>query len=270
MRRNRPGQTLNYGQPVNWQSPLNRGLVSWWLVLPQRMGGLRLQDLCRTYHGTLTNGPTWNGARGRPGGWGAIKFDNTSGQKVNIGTVTDLDLTADFTVSCWFYSANTSTDGLFGNAQDTVTQNFYVASFSGTIFVVWGGTTISNTVTNSANTWTHLAVTRKGSSGSWDWAIYKNGISAASGNSAVNPSGGSYNTSLGFVFTDNPLNGLIDDVRVYKRALSAGEIRALYDDSRTSYPTTLNYINPFVPFQSAGGGGATAFPWHYYQQMMAG
>ena len=47
--------TLNYGMPVNWQHPLNRGLVSWYKVLPMRAGGGRWVDIANVNHLTLTS-----------------------------------------------------------------------------------------------------------------------------------------------------------------------------------------------------------------------
>src|SRR5215471_4571503 len=75
---------LDYQQPVNWAAPLNRGLLGWWLVLPQRLGGSRWLDLvgraAATLVTTLPSGSTsgWGPSR-RLGGLGELRFDGTNG-----------------------------------------------------------------------------------------------------------------------------------------------------------------------------------------------
>jgi hypothetical protein len=70
--------------PVDWAHPLNRGLVADWTILPIPgwRGGLTLRDLVRggrrPNDGTLTAGPTWGGAKGRPGGFGSLNTNGTS------------------------------------------------------------------------------------------------------------------------------------------------------------------------------------------------
>jgi hypothetical protein len=99
-----PGsRVLNYGNPVNPLAPLNRGLVGWWLNLPSRGKGNTVFDLCGKYHGTLTNGPTWSGALGRPGGFGAVTFDG-SNDYITLGVApAALKFTAisPFSISAW-------------------------------------------------------------------------------------------------------------------------------------------------------------------------
>ena len=43
--------TLYYGQPVDWQAPINHGLIGWWLNLPMWMQGSRVTDLVGRHHG---------------------------------------------------------------------------------------------------------------------------------------------------------------------------------------------------------------------------
>jgi hypothetical protein len=68
------------GNAVNRAAPLNRGLVSWWMVLPNRLGGggNTFRDFWRSNHGTLA-GPTikWSG--------GILSLDSGT-DFVNFGT----------------------------------------------------------------------------------------------------------------------------------------------------------------------------------------
>jgi hypothetical protein len=59
--------------------------------------------------------------------------------------------------------------------------------------------------------------------------------------------------------------GQIPFCGIYNRCLTAVEMQNISDD-------VFAFVRRLTPFQyvPAGGGGATAFPWHYYQQLMAG
>ena len=150
-------------------------------------------------------------------------------------------LGASFTMLCWiktaqaFPQADPTYDGtgiiwsdVGGPANDFV--------FGGTrsaggvnrlsVYVGSGDTTISGTQQISTGQWTHLAVTRDGISGAVK--LYVNGVLDASGtagtavlnaNPIINIGG---NTLDGRYF-----NGTLDDVRIYSRVLTPGEIATL-------------------------------------------
>ncbi len=63
------------GNAVNRAAPLNRGLVGWWMNLPNRLGGggSAFRDLLGRYHGTIS-GALWDG-RKVPGGFGCLRLD---------------------------------------------------------------------------------------------------------------------------------------------------------------------------------------------------
>lgn len=57
-------------------------------------------------------------------------------------------------------------------------------------------------------------------------------------------------------------NGMLDDFRLYSRPLSQAEIvLSMRASPLVRKAATIN-------FKLAAGGGPTAFPWHYYEQMM--
>lgn len=98
---------LDAANPINWQHPLNRGLVGWWMAPPGWSGGSRIHDLTGRANGTLTNmdpATDWVGTEYGP----ALDFDNTDDHVVadsGISSVT-LDDSVGFWVSGAFY-ANT-------------------------------------------------------------------------------------------------------------------------------------------------------------------
>jgi len=96
------------------------------------------------------------------------------------------------------------------------------------LYCGWAATTIlTGKATLTNNVWTHVAMTRGGSPGSWTVSFYVNGKFDTSTTTAVDPAAtnphariGGYSTSTFYWF-----KGRIDDVQFYSRALSVRDIR---------------------------------------------
>jgi hypothetical protein len=87
---------------------------------------------------------------------------------------------------------------------------------------VWQFNNAYNSSYNAAaNTWFYLCGT---ASGGMD-TLYVNGVSV---NSATTHAGLSNSFLIGERVDGTKFNGLIDDIRIYNRALSASEIAAMY------------------------------------------
>ena len=86
----------------------------------------------------------------------------------------------------------------------------------------------------SANTWQHVAMVRSGSSGDWTCTLYLNGLLDNSGTTASNPNGVNEEVTIGREgsASNRYFNGPLDDIRVYNRALSTGEVNKLYQMGR--------------------------------------
>ena len=84
----------------------------------------------------------------------------------------------------------------------------------------------ATTVGMDFNTWNFILIKRQGITAS----IYKNGIFQASynvGSTTIPFNNGTISTNSTYTF-----NGSMDDYRIYNRALSAGEVKQLYDMGR--------------------------------------
>jgi prepilin-type N-terminal cleavage/methylation domain-containing protein len=151
---------------------------------------------------------------GKIGSW-AGTFDGTS-TNVTIANVPGVTLN---TVSAWVYL--TSAVGASEIINDNITQNHrFIISNGNSIYD--SGTTVS--VTFPLNTWTLVSATYDGAT----IKIYMNGALVGSGaNSKPISSGVTYIGSAAVNY--QVFSGLIDDVRLYNRALSAGEIQAMYN-----------------------------------------
>ena len=168
------------------------------------------------YNCTKTNNVGWaNGVVGRCGAfWGSVTDKCT--------LTTQLNLSSNFTYACWLVYTNisdfspivassTGTPGLFINASSIPT--LYAPSAMAALSPIPQGV------------WTHIvAVSSNGVSG----IIYTNGVFENSGSigiSSINvlhlagrPTGSA-----------QYFKGLLDDVRIYNRALSADEVKQLYN-----------------------------------------
>lgn len=188
--------------------------------------------------GALENGAAWG--EGKLGT--AIAFDGVDDQIVRTdGGAEDplrLNGLSAVTFVAWVKSSNTTGEqkiidkrsawnGLQGYSWYMSGQNMVIEYGNGaTSFQLSRG--IGG---YAAGQWYHLAITRIGTR----WYYFKNGVSA---NSVVEGSNiaedAVANFSLGRSVTRAlaPYNGVIDDVRIYKRALGSTQIKALYDATK--------------------------------------
>ncbi len=170
-----------------------------------------------TWQGTL--GSQWTG--GKVGAY-AGNFNGTDNsvaiQYRNIGET--------LTYSLWTNVATTSVQIVFSFMNTALRINS--GNLATTFFPnVTAGTTYSANYTFTIGTWYHIVVTQTGST----IATYINGTSL--GSQTVQPvSTGSTSNAIGSYANASFANDIIDDVRIYNRALSASEILALYNATK--------------------------------------
>lgn len=166
-------------------------------------------------------------AQGRMGQ--AISFDGAD-DYVSVADNSNLDLTADFTIATWFKTISVDAlDGIYAKGSGAVQLSF--GGFGGP----QGFTICNNQVTcpfadqgtYTPGVWQHVAATRQGN----NWSLYVNGEyimsttnSTSIGNTSASLVVGYDNAASGRYF-----NGYFDDYRIYNRALSATEIKQLYN-----------------------------------------
>ncbi len=225
-------------------STLTNGLVGWWTFDGSTISGTTATDSSgKGNSGTLVSSPVK--IAGKLGQ--ALRFNGTN--YVSLGHVQDGG--TNFTWTAWinttqavtplnFYNkpniVGTLEGSGFGNDAELGVYNGKLAfydEFSGAA---------NDVVTNSAvndGKWHQVAVTRSGTS----LIFYVDGANvytASTGSNALN--------SLGFEIAratyDGAVffNGSIDDVRIYNRALSAGEMQQLYQEggAKVAGATTLS------------------------------
>jgi hypothetical protein len=213
--------------------------------------------------GNNNNGTIANATWSTSGKFGSALSFNGTNSMVTVPDSASLDLTSAMTLEAWVKPAVT------GNSWRTVlfkeNTNYYAYALYGSTgtgfpsanaFAGGGDHDTRATSGLALNTWTHLAATYDGAS----LKLYVNGTQAAtlasSGNivttSGVLRIGGNNIWSEWF-------NGLVDEVRVYNRALTAVQIQ---DDMNTSI-STPDSTPPSAPgtLSATGGLGSSTLSW---------
>lgn len=258
---------VNPSCPVNLSHPLNRGLVSWWKVLPNFRGGKQIRDLCQhrlttqmdfNIGGDSVTGK-WSGVT-HPGGFGAWDLDSNDLVDAASGGY-DHGSDGNFTVTCWYnpHSAGTRSD---------ILQIWSTGQHKWILLETFSGSGKPQFfISTDGNNYPSSGVGSKAlSNGTWDWIagsydgatikVFMNGDLEASNAEA----GGSFSSTevIHFGRAGTYAHGYLDDVRVYDRALSDDETRRLFLLSCQKYTPLLNWMS---------GSGCRAqnigpWPWH--------
>lgn len=213
-------------------SNLTNGLVGYWKLDEPSGSAIDSSGIGNT--GTIVGAVTAPGKHGT-----AIQFSGTN-DRVTIPDATSINAATDLTVSAWINPSAllSASSHEYNELVNKGTYNskgylLYFGKAGGLLNFQWswsGGTSsvVSQNFTYAANTWYHITATLNNTSGK----IYINGVlnnagavttpmSSSSGVQMVigNDSAGTYGGQF---------PGTIDEVRVYNRALSESEVRALY------------------------------------------
>jgi hypothetical protein len=209
-----PAHAATLTKPAN-----NLGLVGYW-SFNEATGTIAHDFSGSGNNGTLTNGAAW--ASGKLGS--ALNFNGSNGY-VDVGSSVPFD-SNNWTLSLWADASNVN-----GTYQRLLSYynngpTIWEIAGSGALSIVHDGTIdfdMGITLTN--NSWTHIVVTRQGST----IIAYKDGIQTAQNTSFSVTFTNDTSVRIGYATSfDNPYSGSLDDVRIYNRALSAAEVQALY------------------------------------------
>ena len=207
---------------------INDGLVGYW-KLDENTGTAISDSSGFGNHGTLFNGPTWVTGASRP----ALNFDDTSAVNLaggddyaSLGTTGLPSINGNMTIAFWMYYAS-----IPSGQQDAVvlksaaTGIIQIGFQSNTIQAFKSGATALVTASSTPSSgWHHIAYTFDGT----NHILYVDGGSPATATTAADTGAtasawlGNYTSSGG-----SPFTGYLDDVRVYKRVLTATEVSGL-------------------------------------------
>jgi hypothetical protein len=208
-------------------------LIAWW-KLDEGSGSTTMDSSGHGHAATLANGPAWV-----PGRFGdGLSFDGIDDQ-VYAGTSADLDLTSSFTITAWINPRSYGGGGLGriverrGPASGVT---FLVDANVKGIDLVSNLATPSETIYSVVNachlgSWQHVAATFD--SRTLSVALYVNGAAAGGGTWPANAMTTASPLYVGGhpqqgVDDNRTFDGILDEVRIYDRALSGIEIQGIF------------------------------------------
>ncbi len=214
---------------------LRQGLVGMWTFDGNDMSGNTAIDRSgNANNGTLTNGPAKTiGKIGQ-----ALNFDGVddyvSGSSVNLSG-------SPFTISAWIkpksYTADKQYFSIGSAALNDQAIHLRETSNTGLRFGMYNDD-LNVTVSNMADVWSHVVVTLDSSKVQ---TVYFNGVSVGSRTATAMFTGNSnWNIGRWVLSGTENWDGLIDEVRVYNRALTEAEIKQLYKAGSSFHPNVTN------------------------------
>lgn len=172
-------------------------------------------------------------------------FVAASQQRLKITSPTGLAPgTGDFSISMWFrYTGSVTNNSLLNwGMQSSVNKYIWILLLSGALQVQFvdglsGNNSMSTGLTFTTNTWHHIVCVfnRDG-----NMTTYKNGVSSA--NNSITGHQGDFTPitafALGNYGTSNslPLDGALDEVKIWHRVLTASEVYADYVNGVNGLP----------------------------------
>lgn len=238
--------------------PLMRGLVNWLIVTPRQMGGTTWYPRVGVDKGTLTNmtlASTTSGwqSTSRRNATGEIRFDGGD-DRVALLPSGVMNLTA-FSVCLWFRA----TSGVYlyieeGTGGCCNNMGFIATEFSGT------GALDAANYDSTAVGWAASAVTTPPPlNGSWHHAcsvqraknsgeLYFNGVRVATDGVTTGTTTPLFRTLGATTGGSGPITGSIDDVRVYNRALSPGEVKTIFINPPSPLGPSMVFLSPVQQF----------------------
>jgi len=233
----------------------NSGLVGYWSF--EEGSGTKVGDMS----GNGNNG-TWagSGSHWTDGKFGKGGSFNGINDYVDCGTGASLNITSVITVGAWVYLSSAPTeiryilgkrDGAEAYSIDiNVNRGIRFSTFDGGNHILYTGDNVW-----PLNQWFHVVGTYDGTT----LVIYINGINVASQYSPGSISTSPYSFAIGNIrgTTDYPgiyFPGLIDEVRVYNRDLSASEVSRLYTSGATKmFAAPKNGLVGYWSFEEGTG-----------------
>lgn len=228
------------------KAPNNLGLVGYW---PMNEGtGTTVGDFSgKGSVGSITNGVWVNGKYGK-----ALSF-NGSNSKVSLGTSDNLRITGPFSITAWVYidtvpDTNRHEADILSHVLD-VTSNgnwtFHIGTYNGqntNLVFSWHDGSWHDAIGTSqvgTSAWKHVAVTYNGAT----MTMYIDGKADGTPACNISTSGSGFNNTIGTSFNTAGayyFDGMIDEVRMYNRALSAAEVAKLYGSGSAKFKTPDN------------------------------
>jgi prepilin-type N-terminal cleavage/methylation domain-containing protein len=187
--------------------------------------------------GTLGNSPTWS-STDTPSGTGCSLVFNGSNQYVQVASPTsDMNITNNVTLAAWVKPASLADGYRTIAAKRTLSggtnYEIYLNNTAG-YFGFYNGTLYNSTFVPTIGEWVFLAAVVTNNT---TLDLYVNGrkVYTTSSFSGLTTTAGGFDIGRAGDNNSEYFNGLIDDVQVYAKALTAQEVGKIYAENKTHY-----------------------------------
>ena len=202
-----------------------KGLVGYWRF-DEETGSTAKDSSPYGNDGTIYGATRVRGIIGK-----ALSFDGVD-DYVEVPDSESLDITDEITIEVWVKPAIDLTSDLTTSSWFVYKYQTYYLYYhqNGFLSFYTAGTSPSETTfptTFNANTWYHIVGTFDSNTGTKKLFINGENVKTETGITGT-ISTTDYNVYISGAYHNRPFNGTIDEVRIYNRALSPGEIRIHY------------------------------------------
>jgi len=184
-------------------------------------GGTSLRDHGgQNNHGTITGASWYKGE--------ALDFDGSD----DYVEATKINLAAVGSISIWFNARDVTNAGTLFGTVTADTERFYLGVAGGEARgTFYDGSYNSKSGSVNTNTWYHAVFVWDGSTPK----LYLNGVEQTGTTNAALRAAQRTTIGISTNLTDYPFNGIIDEVVVFNEALTAAQIKDLYEKGRSKH-----------------------------------
>ena len=259
-----PGATFSIAAPTTlyarWLAPIAppSGLVSWW------RGENNGLDTLGANNGTLHSASSFAFAAGKVGQ--AFSFSGAATEYIDAASSASLNFGAnDFAIATWIKTSIPSATYTWKRliTKRGTSGNWYSLALNGPVagavtFEIAASVSMSSNVAVNDGKWRHIAVSRDPvGTPSRKYRLYIDGVE----NSSLTDNGWNLDNSapleIGRWSTESNggiYSGLMDEVQIYNRSLTAGEIQSIYNagPAGLALAPAVTGISPASGFSSGG------------------
>ncbi|MHC5054213.1 MAG: LamG-like jellyroll fold domain-containing protein [Planctomycetota bacterium] len=210
--------------PIMTEQEQAGGLEAWWRF-EDGAGSTTAYNVTGTNHGTLVGALNWVGGHE---GTGALEFPALAAERVVVGGYQGIGGSDPRTVAAWIKADSSAADKTIIAWGDATAGQGFVLSVTagGSLSVSNSGAGVTGAAPIDDSQWHHVAVSCDGTSA----ALYVDGRPDGSGALALNTSAAN-DVRIGALYDDTLVfDGVIDDLRLYSRALPALEVNGIFNE----------------------------------------
>ncbi|MEK7398961.1 MAG: LamG domain-containing protein [Candidatus Poribacteria bacterium] len=210
------GFAFMLSSPIQAQQVIKDGLVSYWTFNKADVNGEIAKDVVGKNNGTI------KGCKQVAGKYGeALEFDGAANY-VEVPDDKSIDLWEKYTLEAWIFQTESRSSRIIDKITAGTADGMHLDTHPGTNLRSCAGACVSTGKTYSLNEWHHAVMTFD----QGNVVLYIDGSAEGEGKAGSPLAGNKLSLKVGADSDGkNLFKGIIDEVRVYNRALKADEVK---------------------------------------------